>query len=222
MRVRPEAGSGRPIDPFPPETRVPAMSSRVRRWLLPLGFVLPLALSSDSARAAESPGPAADRPAPSKEGLLSGIKMPPGFAVTLFAAPPVVHYPTCLTATPRGEVFVGIDENGNKDVKPGRGRVLRCLDEDGDGKADRIDVFAEMDSPRGLVHDAGTLYVLHPPDLTAYHDDDGDGKADRSETLVRGIGRDLSFRGADHTTNGIQLGIDGWLYVAVGDYGFLE
>ena len=79
-----------------------------------------------------------------------------------------------------------------------------------------------MDSPRGLVHDAGTLYVLHPPDLTAYHDDDGDGTADRSETLVKGIGFDLKFRGADHTTNGIQLGIDGWLYVAVGDYGFIK
>jgi putative heme-binding domain-containing protein len=79
-----------------------------------------------------------------------------------------------------------------------------------------------MDSPRGLVHDAGTLYVLHPPDLTAYHDDNGDGVADRSETLVKGIGFDLKFRGADHTTNGIRLGIDGYLYVAVGDYGFLK
>ena len=79
-----------------------------------------------------------------------------------------------------------------------------------------------MDSPRGLVFDAGTLYVLHPPYLTAFHDDNGDGTADRADTLVKGIGFDLKFRGADHTTNGIRLGIDGFLYIAVGDYGFIK
>ncbi|MDR3638766.1 MAG: discoidin domain-containing protein [Isosphaeraceae bacterium] len=156
------------------------------------------------------------------EGLLAGIKVPPGFKVTLFAAPPDVHYPTCLVAAPTGDVFVGIDENGSIDAKPDRGRVVRCVDSDGDGKADRFNVFARMDSPRGLVYDAGTLYVLHPPLLSAYHDDDGDGVAERSEVLVKGLGFDLKYRGADHTTNGIQLGIDGWLYVAVGDYGFVR
>ena len=156
------------------------------------------------------------------DGLLGEIRVPAGFQVTLFARPPDVRYPTCLAAAPTGEVFVGIDENGSLDARPGRGRVVRCIDEDGDGKADRFNVFATMDSPRGLIYDAGTLYVLHPPDLTAYHDDNGDGVADRSETLVKGIGFDLKFRGADHTTNGIRLGIDGYIYIAVGDYGFLK
>ena len=129
--------------------------------------------------------------------------------MTLFAQPPDISYPTCLAAAPTGELFVGVDENGSLDAKPGRGRVVRCIDDDGDGKADKFNVFAKMDSPRGVIFDAGTLYVLHPPDLTAYHDDNGDGVADRSETLVKGIGFDLKFRGADHTTNGIRLGIDG-------------
>ena len=133
-----------------------------------------------------------------------------------------MRYPTCLASAPTGEVFVGIDENGSLDAKRGRGRVVRCIDADDDGKADRFNVFATMDSPRGLVYDDGTLYVLHPPDLTAYHDDNGDGQADRSETLLKGIGFDLKFRGADHTTNGIRLGIDGYIYIAVGDYGFIK
>lgn len=154
--------------------------------------------------------------------LLEGIKAPAHFKVTLFAAPPEVRYPACLAAAPTGEVFVGIDENGSLDAKADRGRVVRCIDDDGDGKADRFNVFAKMDSPRGLIFDAGTLYVLHPPKLTAFHDDDGDGVAERSEVLVDGIGFDLKFRGADHTTNGIRLGIDGWIYVAVGDYGFIK
>ncbi len=156
--------------------------------------------------------------------ILKGVKAPKGWKVTLFAAPPDVHYPTCLAAAPTGEVFVGIDENGSLDAKPKRGRVVRCVDKDGDGTADEFKVFAEMDSPRGLVWDASTstLYVQHPPYITAHHDDNGDGVADREEVLVKGIGFDLKFRGADHTTNGMRLAIDGFLYIAVGDYGFVK
>ena len=154
--------------------------------------------------------------------VIAGIKAPPGFTVTAFAAPPDISYPTCLAASPTGEVYVGVDENGSLDAKGNRGRVVRCVDRDGDGKADDFTTFAAMDSPRGIVVDGKTVYVLHPPTLTAFHDDDGDGKADRSDVLVKGIGFDLKFRGADHTTNGIRQGIDGWIYVAVGDYGFIK
>jgi putative membrane-bound dehydrogenase-like protein len=163
-----------------------------------------------------------EKSTPTPEQLLQGIKAPPGFQVTLFAAPPEVNYPTCLACAPTGEVFIGIDQNGSLDAKPDRGRVLRCLDTDGDGKMDKHTVFCKVDSPRGLFFDHKTLYVLHPPFLTAFHDDDGDGVADRSEVLVTGIGFDLKFRGADHTTNGIRMGIDGWIYIAVGDYGFVK
>ena len=171
------------------------------------------------------PAPAASKAGARKaddKGVLRGIKAPSGFEVSAFASPPDVRYPTCLAATPAGEVFVGIDENGSLDAKAGRGRVVRCVDTDDDGKADRSNVFASMDSPRGLIWDAGTLYVLHPPTLTAFTDTNNDGVADKSEVLVKGIGFDLKFRGADHTTNGIRLGIDGYIYIAVGDYGFIK
>lgn len=165
-------------------------------------------------------------------GHLSGVKAPTGFEVTLFAEPPAVNYPTCVAASPDGVVYVGIDENGSLDKKPGRGRIVRCRDKDGDGQADEFVDFAKMDSPRGIIVLPGerindksaktSLIVLHPPHLSIYHDDTGDGVADRSDILVKDIGFDLNFRGADHTTNGIQLGIDGWIYVAVGDYGFIK
>ncbi len=173
-----------------------------------------------ASRAQVAARPSEDRSAK----LLKGIKVPTGWELSLFAAPPDVHYPTCLAAAPTGEVFVGVDENGSLDAKPGRGRVVRCVDKDGDGTADEFKVFAEMDSPRGLVWDGSTrtLYVQHPPTITAHQDADGDGIADREEVLVKGIGFDLKFQGADHTTNGMRLGIDGFLYVAVGDYGFVK
>ena len=154
--------------------------------------------------------------------LPKGVKVPPGFRATLFASPPDIGYPTCLAAVPSGEVYVGIDENGSLDAKPKRGRVVRCIDTDGDGQADQFKTFAEMDSPRGLWFENKTLYVMHPPFLSAFHDDDGDGVSDRSEILIRGLGFDLKFRGADHTVNGMRMAIDGWLYIAVGDYGAIK
>lgn len=159
----------------------------------------------------------------SGEQQISLPKPPSGFQISLFASPPEVNYPVCLCAAPTGEVFVGIDKQGSLGKKSGQGRVVRCLDTDGDGQADQINTFAKMDHPRGLHYQRGKLWVLHPPKLTLYHDDDLDGVADRSETLVTGLTTELlNKRGADHTTNGIRMGIDGWLYIAVGDFGFLN
>jgi putative heme-binding domain-containing protein len=153
--------------------------------------------------------------------ILAGIKAPPGSDVKVFAAPPIVNYPACVTATLTGELFVCVDRNSSLQADPGMGSVLRLVDRDRDGDADEYTVFATMDSPRGAVFDGDTLYVTHPPFLTAYRDRNNDGIADESRTLVRGLGFGLDFRGADHTVNGVELGIDGWLYVAVGDYGLV-
>ena len=56
-----------------------------------------------------------------------------------------------------------------------------------------------------------------------YEDTNGDGVADKEKRLIEGISTDyVSKRGADHTTNGIRMGIDGWIYIAVGDFGFTK
>jgi len=150
------------------------------------------------------------------------VKVPPGFDATYFAGPPDISYPTCIAAAPTGEVFVGVDQNGSIDAQTNRGWVVRCLDTRGDGVADQFNIFAKMDSPRGIVFDNNTLYVMHPPVLEAFYDDTGSGTANRSEVLVCGLAHDLKFRGADHTCNGLRMGIDGWLYIALGDYGALQ
>lgn len=159
--------------------------------------------------------------APESTAAVSDVEAPEGFDVTMFGAPPEVNYPVCLTTSAAGEVFVGVDEQGSLGKEPGRGKVLRCVDTDGDGQADQINEFAKMDHPRGLIYDNGSLWVLHPPFLSLYQDTNGDGTADRSEVLIEGISTDeVNKRGADHTTNGIRMGIDGWIYIAVGDFGF--
>jgi putative heme-binding domain-containing protein len=158
---------------------------------------------------------------PTREGLLKEVKPAEGFVASIFALPPDVSYPTCLCAAPNGDVYVGIDLNGSLGKKKGQGKIVRCIDKDNDGIADEFQDFCEVQHPRGLFYNRGKMIVLHPPFLTAYYDDDGDGKADRQETLLKGISTDATAqRGADHTTNGFRIGIDGWLYIAVGDFGF--
>jgi putative membrane-bound dehydrogenase-like protein len=147
------------------------------------------------------------------------VQAPPDFDVTLFAAPPRVSYPVALAAGPTGELFVAVDEQGSIGRTPGGGKVLRCVDKDGDGKVDEVTVFAKMDHPRGLIYQDGSLWVLHPPYLSVYKDG-GKGVAEKSEVLVTGLTSDMiDKRGGDHTTNGIRMGLDGWIYIAVGDYG---
>jgi len=152
---------------------------------------------------------------------IQDVQAPTGFDVTLFGKPPEVNYPVCIAAAPTGEVFVGVDPQGSLGKKPDQGKVLRCIDTDGDGLADKINEFTKVDHPRGLFYDHGSLWVLHPPTLSVFHDTNGDGTADQQETLITGIStNEVNRRGADHTTNGIRMGIDGWLYIAVGDFGF--
>ena len=175
-----------------------------------------------------APAFAADAPTRTEAEILQSVKLPDGYEATVFAMPPNVGYPTAVSASADGVLFVAVDENGSLDAKPGRGKVIRCIDSKGTGQADQFTVFAEMDSPRGVIWDGpsgkgpGTLYVMHPPNLTAYTDTDGDGKADKVEEIVTGLGFDLKFRGADHTTNGCRMGIDGFIYIACGDYGYVE
>src|SRR5688500_9537261 len=130
--------------------------------------LLALPLVATLAHVAQASTPPAPTPRRSPDQVLKGVKAPVGFEMTLFAQPPEVNYPTCLTATPRGEVFVGIDDQGSLGKDQDRGRIVRCVDADGDGIADEVKQFGKLDHPRGLVWDdaARAVYVLHPPLLT--------------------------------------------------------
>ncbi len=188
-----------------------------------------------------SPAFAADKgqlPERTEAEILKTVTLPDGYEATVFAPAPKGGYPIQVSAAIDGTIFVAVDENGSlgrdrnpaagvEGPKDGRipGKIVRMRDTDGDGRADEFKTFCEVESPRGVIWDGpsgtapGTVYVMHPPNLTAYTDTDGDGKADKQEDILTGLGFDLNFRGADHTTNGCRLGIDGFIYIAMGDYG---
>lgn len=154
---------------------------------------------------------------------LSGLNLPDGFQATVFATPPAVNYPTFVAAAPDGTLYVSVDKNGSLDRKTKRGAIYRLRDLDGDDRADEVKLFVpDVDSPRGIVWDHDRLYVMHPPHLSAFIDHDGDGHSDEQETLVKNIAFGFKDRPADHTSNGVTLGIDGWLYLAIGDFGFMD
>ncbi|MFM9059511.1 MAG: c-type cytochrome [Planctomycetaceae bacterium] len=156
--------------------------------------------------------------------LVRDVRVPEGFTATIFATPAQANYPVFVAATPDGTLFVSSDGNGSLGRDPDRGRILRLRDTDGDGAADEVKTFVtSLDSPRGIVWVDGRLVVLHPPHVTAFADADRDGVADdqAGHRLVSGIAFDYSQRPADHTSNGLTLAIDGWIYAAIGDFGFM-
>ncbi len=82
------------------------------------------------------------------EAIRAAVKPPAGFTLTAFATPPVVNYPTCVTATHDGVVFVCVDRNGSLQADADMGYVVRLVDTDQNGQADQYTVFATMESPR--------------------------------------------------------------------------
>lgn len=156
--------------------------------------------------------------------LSCALAIPEGLEIHEFAGPPNADYPAGISVAPNGDVYVSSDQNGSLGKQKDMGRIIRCRDTDGDGKADQfIHFIPKIDSPRGGDFVAGTFYLIHPPYLTAYRDTNGDGVSDQEKLLVTGLGGGIEHpRGADHTTNGVRMGIDGWLYISVGDFGMAD
>ena len=151
-----------------------------------------------------------------------------------FSGPELTPSPACLAVAPTGEVFTGVDMMGSLGRDPDKGSIIKLVDEDNDGKADRHTVFARVDNPRGIFPLGNQVFVLHTTfskesrmasgmDLVVFEDANNDGLADGpSRPLIQNISspKFLQSRGTDHATNGIRMGIDGWIYIAVGDFGF--
>lgn len=160
--------------------------------------------------------------------------VPDDLETKLFAGPEITPCPAVIAAAPTGEVYVGVDLQGSLGKKPDMGSIVRLVDTNQDGTADQVTTYAQVDNPRGLVAIGDQLIVLHctqkdgkphNQQISVFTDADHNGVADGPlKPLVTGIGNPkfIQSRGADHCTNNIRLGIDGWIYVSVGDFGFVD
>ena len=166
--------------------------------------------------------------------LPRGIAFPDGLTMTPFAGPHITPSPAVLAVTPTGEVYVGVDKMGSLGKEPGKGSIVKLIDSNNDGKIDNHTEYAKVNNPRGIIANGDQLFVLHANfseqtgkatgmDLVVFEDKNGDGIADGpSKPLIENISspKFIQDRGVDHATNGIRMGIDGWIYIAVGDFGF--
>jgi len=160
------------------------------------------------------------------------LKPADGLEATLWAAEPMVRNPTNMDIDSRGRVWIteGLNYRLTHGSKPFKriedaDKVKILQDTDGDGKADKVTVFADKiyPIPMGLAVEERygkdgkylgcKVYIGNSPDLLVLEDTDGDDKADKRYPLLTGFGGVDS----DHGVHGMVLGLDGKLYFTHGD-----
>jgi putative membrane-bound dehydrogenase-like protein len=187
------------------------------RWLV---LMIIVALSWHAVIAYAGDGPTTG---PATEKRFPPLQVPAGFKATLFACDPLIEYPSAISVGPRpGAVFVAVDYMtglGTEIIR--RSEVRLVEDTNGDGYADKATVYAGgFNSIMGLAYHAGTLYVMHAPLLTALRDTNGTGVADQRKDILVGLGLTPEENPVRlHCANGVVVGHDGWLYLALGDHG---
>lgn len=148
-------------------------------------------------------------------------KVPPGFKAELLASPPVIEHPSVVTCDDKGNLFVG------EDPMDMRGPATKEFDRviyfrwDTAGGPPKRTVFCEnLSAVFGLIWADDALYVMHAPHYSRFRDTNGDGVADERVDLADGFGPAAGVFGFnDHIVAGIRRGMDGKVYVAVGDKG---
>ena len=147
-------------------------------------------------------------------------KVADGWKAQLVLQAPDVLFPTAIVSDPKGTIYVGQDPMD----MPGPPTVpidsILAIRPDGTRTIFADKLWAVM----GLEYFRDTLYVVHAPFLSALKDTDGDGRADQRVDLMTGLGPKLpGFNGInDHVPSGVRLGMDGYLYIAIGDKGIPE
>ena len=110
-----------------------------------------------------------------------------------------------------------------KDLTVHSERIYQLRDTDGDGKVDKMTVFAEGFNTEvtgiaaGILYHDGWVYATIAPDLWRLKDTDDDGVADIREVVAHGFGIHIAYAG--HDMHGPRLGPDGRIYWSIGDKG---
>jgi putative membrane-bound dehydrogenase-like protein len=147
------------------------------------------------------------------------LRVPEGFDVSLFASEPLITNPSAIDIDTHGRVWVAeIQWYRSRAKQPPADKIKVLEDTDGDGRADKVTVFAEgVFAPMSICVAGDKVYVATSPDLWVYEDKNGDLKADGPpKKLLTGFG---GFN-HDHGAHSLVLGPDHKWWMAHGDTGF--
>ncbi len=94
-------------------------------------------------------------------------------------------------------------------TEPRRDAIVILPDEDLDGEADELIVFADqLNSVTGFEFWNGGVLVAAPPEIWFLKDTDGDDRADQKIRMLQGV----SSADTHHSANAVLIGPDGWMY----------
>lgn len=119
-----------------------------------------------------------------------------------------------------------LNKDGQHDVKDLRilsEKIHRLSDIDGDGKADKFELFSAGFRTEvtgilaGVLAHEGSVYATVAPDVWKLTDTDNDGRADTRQVMAHGFGVHIAYAG--HDMHGLTVGPDGRIYWSVGDKG---
>jgi putative heme-binding domain-containing protein len=141
--------------------------------------------------------------------------LPPGFEVTLFASEPDITKPINMAFDEKGRLWVTQSSEYPIAAGPGGGndRITILEDTDGDGRADKINDFAnDLNIPIGIMPIKGGAIGYSIPNIYKFTDTDNDGKADKREVLFGEFGH----KDTHGMVNNLIRGFDGWMHASHG------
>jgi putative membrane-bound dehydrogenase-like protein len=152
-------------------------------------------------------------PLPAEESI-KHLVVPKGFHPELYVSEEQLGggKPICMNWDERGRLWIVMTYDYPNNLQPadqGHDRIVCCEDTDGDGKADKVTVFAEkLSIPTSIFFARGGVIVFDAGRTIFLKDTDGDGKADVREVL---FGK-WAMNDTHGTASNMQYGLDNWIW----------
>src|SRR5687767_1964323 len=156
----------------------------------------------------------------SPEDSMKFIHLPGEFRLELFASEPDIIKPIAFSFDERGRLWVieTLDyPNEPLRGQPGDDKIKILEDTNGDGRADKVTVFADrLNIPTSMAFANDGVIVTQPPHTLFLKDTNGDDKADVREVLHSGWGTQDTHA----VSSNIQYAPDNHIWGVVGYSGF--
>jgi putative heme-binding domain-containing protein len=145
------------------------------------------------------------------------FKLPPGFEINLVAAEPDIQKPLNMAFDERGRIWLTCSVEYPYAApldKPARDSIRVLEDTDGDGRYEKMTVFADgLNIPIGIYPYKGGCIAWSIPNIWHFEDTDADGKCDKRTILYGPFDHTRDVHG---NCNAFRRGFDGWIYACHG------